>query len=354
MADYIEVQDVKEIKRLSNQLSEILGADFPLKEGRTLGSPSGNWAAEVSFKPGAGAKAFWWSHRPKDKRGLALNFFGHGESGANDTLLIDIQLNMPVVKFLRTTGGTFLKKKSTDQVFLAHRGIVTLGRSRLIQEDILNATRTETVEAETGKKTQRFMIVGSLGAKSLSKKIETFALEIRETARIVGQQRDDVKTIQEIAKQGNSRPDTDVAKSLAAYFREQSGKVPIPARAATTADRFPGDVVEALAKLFSGATCLKSGFVDLAAITRTKALIFEVKTSSKSQSVYTAVGQLLMHAPLIQKHAKGFSVRKVAVLPEDPKTYFSSRLKQLGISNLLYTRSDSGKITFQNYDDLLS
>jgi hypothetical protein len=353
MADYVEVQDVKEIQRLSKQLSGILADDFPDKEDRTLGSPSGTWNANVRFQSDDSDQAFWWSHHTKDSRGLAVNYFGHGEFGSNHALMIDIQLNIAVVKFSRTTGGTFLKKKTTGEVFLAHRGIVTLGRSRLIMKDVLNATRTKIVEGETGAWTQRFMIVASLGAKSLSKKIETFALEIRETARRVGRQREDAKVYRELENPRSSRKDVAVAASLAAYFKEHSGKVPIPPRGETVADRFHGDVVHALANLFKDATCFKHTFVDLATITRTKAIIFEVKTNSKPQSVYTAVGQLLMHVPLIHKKAIGFPVLKIAVLPEEPEGYFANRLKKLGIQYLLYTRSDSGRIAFQNYDDLL-
>jgi hypothetical protein len=353
MADYIEVQDVKEIRQYSKQLSELLADDFPDKENRTLGSPSGSWAANVRFQSDDSDQAFWWSHHPKDSRGLAVNYFGHGEFGSRNALMIDIQLNIAVTKFARTTGGTFLKKKATGEVFLAHRGIVTLGRSRLIMADVLDATQTKTVEGETGTWTQRFIIVASLGAKALSRKIENFALEIRETARFVGRQRDDAEMYRELETRSSSRKDAAVAASLAAYFQEHSGKVPIPPRGETVADRFHGDVVHALAKLFKDAICFKNTFVDLATITQTKAVIFEVKTSSKPQSVYTAVGQLLMHVPLIKKEAAGFPVLKIAVLPEEPKGYFARRLNGLGIQYLLYTRSDSGRITFQNYDDLL-
>jgi hypothetical protein len=352
LIECIEIQDIDELKYLAKRMAENLKDVFLSDTRRMIGSPSGSWRADVSFVKGSGDNLFWWSYKEKDKRGLAVNLFGHGDPAMDTTLLIDIQLNISVDTFKRTSGGAFLKNKVTNEIYLAHRGIVTSGRSRLRQVDIIRETKVSKVQAETGTWTQEFMIVGVLHSDTLAHDIADFALKIRRAAKVVVQERDDDEVTNKIIKRGRKSPQDSAVGTLRAYFKEFSGETKTASRVETVVDRFHGDVVDALSKKMKHLACLKSGPIDLAVITKSTALIFEVKTSANSQSIYTAIGQLQVHAPLVKAHASGLPVSMIIVLPENPKPYLAKALAKLRIICLIFSRSESKKISFKE-DDFL-
>jgi hypothetical protein len=66
-----------------------------------------------------------------------------------------------------------------------------------------------------------------------------------------------------------------------------------------------GKVVTALNKEYSGkGRTYKSRAVDLAVEQKSRALLFEVKTGADPQSIYTAIGQLSVHASPTKKSSE--------------------------------------------------
>jgi hypothetical protein len=120
MTEYREIEDVKEIARLNNELSATLGKKLSYYETRTIGYPQGDFSAEVHFLSRRGEHVFWWAPLPSDQKKVH-NYFGHGAPGDTASLNIDVQFNLPVVTFSRSLGGAFLRHTLTNAIVLAHR-----------------------------------------------------------------------------------------------------------------------------------------------------------------------------------------------------------------------------------------
>jgi len=69
---------------------------------------------------------------------------------------------------------------------------------------------------------------------------------------------------------------------------------------------------------FKDSSVLKSREIDLTAFSSKRAFLFEVKTSTAPQHIYTAIGQLIAHAAIVENHAKRLPLTKVIVLPANP------------------------------------
>jgi hypothetical protein len=75
--------------------------------------------------------------------------------------------------------------------------------------------------------------------------------------------------------------------------------------------------------------------------------VFEVKTSLKSQSIFTAVGQLLVNNARLNPLP-----RLIYVIPEKPNANLTKTLQKLNIETLVYTLKEGGT-TFTKLDNIL-
>ncbi|MNE76816.1 hypothetical protein D3C80_1730770 [compost metagenome] len=135
--------------------------------------------------------------------------------------------------------------------------------------------------------------------------------------------------------------------ALSAYFDEFSGETNVSPRA-TSGTRVVehGAIVAALAKALGGGSNLrKSQAIDLAAIREGSVDLFEVKTSANTQSVYTAVGQLLIHGESI-KTLMGQKVRRFLVLPGLPRKDFLKPIAKALEATIITYRSEGGDYIF--------
>ena len=76
--------------------------------------------------------------------------------------------------------------------------------------------------------------------------------------------------------------------------------------------------------------------------------IFEVKASSDTQSVYTAIGQLFYHG-LSKPKAK-----KIIVLPNTLKDNAKNSLETLGLKVVIFRKLDDGLILFDYLDEAIN
>jgi hypothetical protein len=67
-------------------------------------------------------------------------------------------------------------------------------------------------------------------------------------------------------------------------------------------------------------------------------VVFEAKTDTSTDSIYKAVGQLLLNA-------EGGSCRRVLVVPQSPRRQTELRLRRLGIRCIRY-RETGGQVNF--------
>jgi hypothetical protein len=190
------------------------------------------------------------------------------------------------------------------------------------------------------------MLIGELDSSTLIDDIDGFATDLRQSIR--------------------SAPSNGVVRgapirgSLAArlqkYFDEFSGHSNLKGRKQSVADCYHGTVVRAIRNHFDGcAQIFKNEEVDLIVVTKKLILLFEVKTSAHTQSVYTAVGQLSVHASGVAKYDPKVPLIKVIVLPEQPTTRLRHVLTQeLGIRLITFTRSATGRIAVDGLRGLVA
>jgi len=99
---------------------------------------------------------------------------------------------------------------------------------------------------------------------------------------------------------------------------------------------------------------LKSKEIDLVAIGVDNAFIFEVKTAADLQGVYTATGQLTIHAPKVAQLMDKTPLIRVIVLPERPTAALCNILTgNLNIRILTFDRSARGRITINELNNLI-
>lgn len=343
MIQYVEVEEPRELSSLARSLFAKLKAKLTYSETRNIGTPSGTYRRKAYFEPNTANGALYWSGGLSEDRRVAFSLFGHGTPSASAQLLIWVQFNVPVVTFSRRFGGAFLRHLPTNRIVLAHRGIVTLGHSRVRQSIVFRDMDATLREAETSKGIRKFLLIGEVDSSSLVEDISQFAMDLR-------------RVVQEPSITGEMprKHPTGPMGDLRDYFDEFSGDRSVRARKQTVADCYHGAVVRALRSAFESAPqALKSREIDLTVITSKRAFLFEAKTSATSQHICTAIGQLTAHAPVVAKYAKHLPVTKVIVLPEKPSQRYTQLLaKTLGISIVTFRRSAQGRITFEGLDAL--
>lgn len=351
MLDYAEIEDTKLIWRLNNALSAKLKKDLVHSETRTIGYPQGSFPAKVRFGSPTGNDVFYWSSGSSDDKTVAHNFFGHGAPGAKVPLYIDVQFNLPVVNFSRQSGGAFLRHLPTNSVMLAHRGIVTLGHGRVAKAKLFAEMVATFREAETARGIADFLLVGELESPTLIDDIDAFSSELRRAVRTLKSNR---KGAQEAALGNRAKRPAKLAAKLRQYFDEFSGQRLAGGGRKSIADCYHGKVVRAIRDGFDdSAEALKSVAIDLTVLTPRRAFLFEVKTSADTQSVYTAIGQLAVHATSVADIAADTPLVKVIVLPELPREGLRSLIQdKLDIQLLTFTRSAQGNIHIEGLGKL--
>lgn len=97
---------------------------------------------------------------------------------------------------------------------------------------------------------------------------------------------------------------------------------------------------------------MKSRTIDLVQDCRRVAFVFEVKTDSKSLSIYTGIGQLSIRATSVAAYL-GKRTNKVLVVPDAPQRWLAELIeKDLNIHIVTYTISSRHKVAFKGLDGL--
>lgn len=333
---FIELTDTKEIKQAQFQMSAKLKKQFPYKHERVIGWPSGYFSAQVRFSRKTGTDVSWWYTGLSDDQTSEYNLFGRGNPEESKILLIDLQFNIPVVIFSRKQGGVFLRDVGSGKTLLGHRGIVTRGKSRVPRELLLqeaNVTQ-RTIASDKSPNEVNVFLVASIDDADLGSQISAFAFEIRRAANLVmGDNQDDFTSK---SKSGKARPpakESPLDTALNGYYDEFIGKTIIRRAAQVTMNCRHGTVVKELRnKLKSVGVQYKSVAMDLVVETDKEVFLYEVKTGSDSQSIYTGIGQLYFHAAALTRKFQGKKVVRHLVIPFAPAAANREAVcKELGI-----------------------
>ncbi|TDF62228.1 hypothetical protein [Cupriavidus sp. L7L] len=346
---YREVDDSKLIQQHHKKLSAALIRGGKFREKRIIGYPSGHTTRPVNFLNN-GEDSVWYCSWKNNEE--IVNLFGRGKYGANHTLLIDLQFNYALNKAKKSLGGAFLEEIETGEISLAHRGIVTV-INRIPKEVALDAMASHVVEAQSGRKSTEFLLVADLESRSLLRDIGEFSIELRDSVRGVEVEEHEDARFDSPSISKEKRSKRDGFDKLKDYFKEFTGerKSYKPKRIYSKSNH--GKIVEALRnELLDEGEAFKSREIDLVVEQKKRALLFEVKTAADTQSVYTAIGQLSVHASPARKFT-GKDVVQIIVLPEPPMRHVVDIIvTELRLRLVTFSFDEQGAVSFQGLNRL--
>jgi hypothetical protein len=357
MVGYREIDDIERIQELGLTLQTELQGQYLCSEERRIGYPGGNQTRKVFFLEDNGTDSLWYANWQTTKSPKMVTLLGHSQFGSDAWLAIDVQLNYPVNVFSRRTGAAFLEDEITGEIVLAHRGIVTL-RQRVAKDKVLEALAEDVIEARVSeKRTDEFVFVTSLSATNIVSNLSRFSRKLRAAVRELGEEVDLDESDddgEETLQSGNEDGSKGIilrgkrVDALREYFAEFSGarRTFIPKQSFPVSNH--GKVVDALNEEMQNreGKTLKSRAIDLVADFEKTALLFEVKTGADTQSIYTAIGQLIVHSPAVSS-ALDKEVQMVLVLPARPMDLIIQNvLHNLRIRIVTYTIAKAGNVQF--------
>lgn len=324
MRVWSEVTNPTEIAQLNRRLWNTLRAASSPGGILRIGTPAGHSEDTVRFAPVRGGHELWIHSSTHRGKGDFTTLVGHRPSDPNTPLQIDLQFNFAKGQFNRRTGGVFIKDES-GRPYLAHRGIITRGNSRVKKEQVFRYFSGRQITALSDVQPHRVTVflVGALDEARLVERIFRFARAMREAAtRAVSdtKQLDLQGTPQEAAPAGKMSTEKGLNLVLSAFREEFSGSRAVMRSGQVVMHWKHGEVVSALrAALDDQGQVLNCKAGDLIIVRPGWIDLYEVKRSSASQSIYTAIGQLVFNGSFLQQQYPSHRIRRFLVLPSSAK-----------------------------------
>lgn len=312
------IHDRKKMSVCQNRLRSRL-RQYRHKDVRiSLGDRTGRGPAHVLWFSDLG---FWAT---LDSR---WNAFGlqPNEPRSGTQLFAEVQINFPLKRGQRRTGADFAEDEA-GQVFVLHNGLIGGGRKGIGKTLFRKSFRGTWVTVRRRDKEYQAALITTLSAPHLGQHIAHFVSEV-------------------------SRIKASVPTAAGGFQPEFSGKKEYLMEGRVEAACDHGLVVNALASKITRAGLTPQNDVnrDLIALDSRRKIkaLFEVKTDTSPQSIYSAIGQLYFHGV-------GPSPRPqlVMVLPEKPRGKTATRLNALGLRVLVYKWSGP-KVTIPGLSAIL-
>jgi hypothetical protein len=275
---------------------------------------------------------FWFTYQRNRNR--YWNAFGTGEPLAGKSNSITVEINFPYSGINRSVGGA-LAENDFGEMLILHRGKIGGGRRGIGKSLFLDQLRGyEFVKVDDGGNESEVCVIGKISSRFLPKQLSDFIANI-----------DRIKNF-----------DLESGRKFSAlnhfkFSKEHYGKGKTKRSRDTVVNRVHGIVVNSLARSVEarGLSVGNDRNRDLFAHKRNRiTTLFEIKVDSSTQSLYTAVGQLLVYSIPIKS-----PVRLVLVVPNELTKPVTERLYGLGIQ-ILYYRWEEDEPVFDKIDMLLS
>jgi len=273
---------------------------------------------------------FWFVTQRSTNR--YWNAFGIGKPQVNKQNSIIVEINTPYSGVNRSTGGAF-GQTPNKEILVLHRGKIGGGKIGIgkqlffdqIEKDELITANDDGVETE-------FCLIGSITSKYFFKQLSTSIANVHRMKYFLP------KSEQDFSELNNFK-----------FSNEHFGKIEIDNKGKRIINRVHGIVVNSLANQLEGKglSIGKDRNRDLF-IHKNKKIttLFEIKTNSSPQSLYAAVGQLLIYSIPIKT-----KVNLVIVVPDKLTKIVSERLNKFGIDILYYSWNNDEPI-FDESDSL--
>ena len=295
-----------------------------------IGFPGGNEDKQIYA---AGEGKLWVAFgESKNKR--YLNLFGvYGPDLSQQTSIV--QINIPIDNNKRRVSGFFAEDKETGDIFLMHDGGVGGGRPGISQSAFLAYSKHKLIKiAEDDGKIRRGIAVGRLQDRYLPGRIWAF---VKSVQRFKEQVANGILKTPGFKRQ---------VKEYDSYRQEASGKKRGIRDGRLEYITYHGDIVQKLydernARLLPGEEVSNSILIDLF-VKKDGVIseIYEVKTGTDRQMLYTAIGQVLTHGNLSDSACKRFIVLPESrSVPDD----IMCAIKRMNIS-LIQFKIRNGKV----------
>jgi hypothetical protein len=289
------------------------------------------WRPSSKVLPIAHNGVLWFAQiRPHDDQHTLRYWNSFGVYNNSGNLQIAVEINIPVESNTRTVSGFFAKDQATGSIYLMHDGGVGGGRPGIGQENFLrwSSKQPEPVMASDGS--YRFgIIVSEIDGASLSVNVSSFVQSVIDFKAAV------------TAAEPAAIAEAEDGFSYKDYFKEFSGRKKGVRKKEFEYITRHGDIVHSLSSWVLksredfGLKVIKNAYIDLGVQDEEGSLIelYEVKTNASRQTLYTAIGQLLVH-----ENQAGVDVKKVVVIPrgEMVSNDIQGALKALSIDMIFF------------------
>ncbi len=277
-------------KRAQAQMERTITAALGYKGELNVGFPAGNFDRAVYT---GGVEDLWAAFSPPEQEDSTKRYwngfgvFREGAGAQNITVEINIALHVNTAR----VAGYFAQEPVSGAIYLMHSGKIGGGRLGVGKSAFLAWSKSELVGTADGEGDVRGgIVIGRIDDPDLAGRIWRFVQLVAafKAAAVAGE----LETNEFRAK----------VEAYDRYRKEFSGRKR-GARAGGAVDylSYHGDVVQALyeeraSKLRNGEEVANNGLIDLFVKERGRITeVYEVKTTTERQAMYTAIGQLLTH-----------------------------------------------------------
>ncbi|PZR12613.1 MAG: hypothetical protein DI539_19785 [Flavobacterium psychrophilum] len=306
------VTDRQQIHRYQKLLQEKLGSFFTEKIAGKVGYPGGSWEGNMMY---SSELDMWTAEQVLNNR--YWNGFGISRPVENKQNAVIGEVNIPFEGIKRRTAGVF-GVDDEGNVLVLHRGILGGGNKGVDKNFFISDFKGPLLTVKDGARQSSLCLVCDLSSSSFDKQLKEF---ISQVALIKRKAKDPAAiALDKIIKYQ--------------FSRESFGQSVVDRKGTTEYNRIHGKVVNKLADELAslGMSVQNDRQRDLCVSVKNKAtILFEIKTSSASQCIYTGVGQLLVYSIALDNN-----VKRILVLPDKLMVEVEKRLRELDIELLYY------------------
>jgi len=311
------ITDKREISALQTRLEKQIGKYATENISCFVGYPSGRFQDIVKYSHQLN---IWFSNR--DFGNHYYNGFGIGKPQEGKGVSLIGEINIPYSGIKRTSAGAFAKDENGN-ILLLHRGKIGGGKKGVGKKLFFEKFRGDFVTAVDGDRETEFCLVGELGTPLFPYQVANFIKEI-----------DRVKHLDASAESSV----TDIVENYD-FSEEHHGRSKVKRSGVGTIERTHGLVVNALAAQLQrhNVEVGNNRNIDLFIHKNGKIkTLFEVKTNCNTQSLATAIGQLIMYSIPLKDE-----VKKIIVIPQRLNKAVSKEFREFGIIVLYYEWQDN-------------
>ncbi|MFT5266221.1 MAG: hypothetical protein ACI8YQ_004985 [Polaribacter sp.] len=326
----VTVTKKSEVTKCQKALLECIKRHLTKKEIMTVGFHGGSIENLVHY-----SNDLWFSGQVIKDVSVPRywNAFGLTIS-PNKSQSIVVEINPQLDGKSRSVAGLFAKDEASGEYYILHRGNLGGSKKGIGKRAFREWYRGSWESVACDGKFEEALMLGALSSSNLVEKIRLFAIEVDTFKK-------EISTGKNSRKPPKSNPAIEFNPEFSGRKRGYKNEI-------YSYDSNHGLVVDELVKHLktgmkgSRKRVFNNQYIDLGIRTE-KAIkeLFEVKTSTDRQSIYTGVGQLMFHS------GGDASVRKTLVLPEGNKAPkdLGIRMSSIGVS-ILYFSIIKGKVKF--------